>query len=116
MEARAVRRYAQVSAQKARLVVDLIRGKSVEDALGILEFTPKRGARLVAKTLRSAVANAEHEQRVDVDALYVKYVFVDEGPTAKRFLPRAHGRATPLFKRTSHITIVIDERASKQEA
>jgi large subunit ribosomal protein L22 len=116
MEARAVRRYAQVSAQKARLVVDLIRGKSVEDALGILEYTPKRGARLVAKTLRSAVANAEHEQRVDVDALYVKFAFVDEGPTAKRFLPRAHGRATPLFKRTSHITVVIDERASKQEA
>jgi len=116
MEARAVRRYAQVSAQKARLVVDLIRGKSVEDALGILEYTPKRGARLVAKTLRSAVANAEHEQRVDVDTLYVKYAFVDEGPTAKRFLPRAHGRATPLFKRTSHITVVIDERASKQEA
>ena len=116
MEARAIRRYAQLSAQKARLVVDLIRGKSVEDALGILEYTPKRGARLVAKTLRSAVANAEHEQRVDVDALYVKRAFVDEGPTAKRFLPRAHGRATPLFKRTSHITIVVDERASKQEA
>jgi len=116
MEARAIRRYAQLSAQKARLVVDLIRGKSVEDALGILEYTPKRGARLVAKTLRSAVANAEHEQRVDVDALYVKRAFVDEGPTAKRFLQRAHGRATPLFKRTSHITIVVDERGSKQEA
>ena len=78
MEARAVRRYAQVSAQKVRLVVDMIRGKSVEDALGILEYTPKRGAELVAKTLRSAVANAEHEQRVDVDALYVKRAFVDE--------------------------------------
>jgi len=116
MEARAIRRYAQVSAQKARLVIDLIRGKSVEDALGILEYTPKRSARLVAKTLRSAVANAEHEQRVDVDALYVKQAFVDEGPTAKRFLPRAHGRATPLFRRTSHITIVVDERRSKQEA
>ena len=116
MEARAIRRYAQVSAQKARLVIDLIRGKSVEDALGILEYTPKRSARLVAKTLRSAVANAEHEQRVDVDALYVKKAFVDEGPTAKRFLPRAHGRATPLFRRTSHITIVVDERRSKQEA
>jgi large subunit ribosomal protein L22 len=116
MEARAIRRYAQLSAQKARLVVDLIRGKSVEDALGILEYTPKRGARLVAKTLRSAVANAEHEQRVDVDALYVKRAFVDEGPTAKRFLQRAHGRATPLFKRTSHITVVVDERGRKREA
>ena len=114
MEARATRRYAQVSAQKARLVVDLIRGKSVETALGILEYTPKRGARLIAKTLRSAVANAEHEQRVDVDALYVKKAFVNEGPTAKRFLPRAHGRATPLFKRTSHITVVVDERGKKE--
>jgi large subunit ribosomal protein L22 len=114
MEARATRRYAQLSAQKARLVVDLIRGKSVESALGILEYTPKRGARLVAKTLRSAVANAEHEQRVDVDALYVKKAFVNEGPTAKRFLPRAHGRATPLFKRTSHITVVVDERGNKE--
>jgi large subunit ribosomal protein L22 len=114
MEARATRRYAQLSAQKARLLIDLIRGKSVETALGILEYTPKRGARLVAKTLRSAVANAEHEQRVDVDALYVKRAFVDEGPTAKRFLPRAHGRATPLFKRTSHITLVVDERGNKE--
>ena len=114
MEARATRRYAQLSAQKARLVVDLIRGKSVETALGILEYTPKRGARMVAKTLRSAVANAEHEQRVDVDALYVKKAFVNEGPTAKRFLPRAHGRATPLFKRTSHITVVVDERGNKE--
>jgi large subunit ribosomal protein L22 len=113
MEAKAIRRYAQLSAQKARLVVDLIRGKSVEDALGVLEFLPKRGARVVAKTLRSAVANAEHEQRVDVDALYVKQAWVDEGPTAKRFLPRAHGRATPLFRRTSHITIVVDERGTK---
>jgi large subunit ribosomal protein L22 len=116
MEARAIKRYAQLSAQKARLVVDLIRGKSVEDALGILEYLPKRAAGLVAKTLRSAVANAEHEQRVDVDALYVKRAWVDEGPTAKRSLPRAHGRATPIFKRTSHITIVIDERGSKREA
>ena len=114
MEARATRRYAQLSAQKARLVVDLIRGKSVESALGILEYMPKRGARMVAKTLRSAVANAEHEQRVDVDALYVKKAFVNEGPTAKRFLPRAHGRATPLFKRTSHITVVVDERGNKE--
>jgi len=113
MEARAIRRYAQLSAQKARLVVDLIRGKSVEDALAALEFLPKRGARVVAKTLRSAVANAEHEQRVDVDALYVKKAWVDEGPTANRFLPRAHGRATPLFRRTSHITIVVDERGTK---
>jgi len=110
MEVRASTRYARLSAQKARLVVDLIRGKGVEAALGILDFTPKYGARLVAKTLRSAIANAEHAQRVDVDQLFVKRAWVDEGPTAKRFLPRAHGRATQILKRSSHITIVVDER------
>ncbi|TMB06465.1 MAG: 50S ribosomal protein L22 [Deltaproteobacteria bacterium] len=98
MEARAQSRFMRITAQKARLVVDLIRGKPVERALSLLEYTPKRGARLVAKTLRSAVA------------------FVDEGPTAKRFLPRAHGRATKVFKRTSHITVVVDERPKGGEA
>jgi len=116
MEARASSKFSRITAQKARLIVDLIRGKSVESALGILEYTPKRGARMVAKTLRSAVANAEHGQRVDVDALYVKRAWVDEGPTAKRFMPRAHGRATPVFKRSSHITVVVDERRSGGEA
>jgi len=110
MEARAIQRYVRLSPQKARLVVDLIRGKGVEAALGILGFLPKRGAKIVAKTLRSAVANAENTQRVDVDDLFVKRAYVDEGPTQKRSLPRAHGRATPVFKRTSHITIVVDER------
>jgi large subunit ribosomal protein L22 len=98
MEARATSRFSRITAQKARLVVDLIRGKSVEAALGILEYTPKHG------------------QRVDVDALYVKRVWVDEGPTAKRFTPRAHGRATPVFKRSSHITVIVDERRSGAEA
>jgi large subunit ribosomal protein L22 len=116
MEARAQSRFMRITAQKARLVVDLIRGKPVEKALSLLEYTPKRGARLVAKTLRSAVANAESTQRVDVDQLYVKRAFVDEGPTAKRFLPRAHGRATKVFKRTSHITVVVDERPKGGEA
>jgi large subunit ribosomal protein L22 len=116
MEARASTRYARLTAQKMRLVVNLIRGRAVEDALGILAFTPKRGAKIVAKTLRSAVANAEHGQRVDVDALYVKRAWVDEGPTAKRFTPRAHGRATPVFKRSSHITVVVDERRKGGEA
>ncbi len=116
MEARAMTRYARLTAQKARLVVDMIRGRRVEEALGILQFTPKRGAKIVAKTLKSAVANAEHGSRVDVDALYVKRAFVNEGPTAKRSLPRAHGRATPIFKRTSHITIIVDERRPGAEA
>jgi large subunit ribosomal protein L22 len=116
MEARASSKFTRITAQKARLVVNLIRGKSVESALGILEYTPKRAARVVTKTLRSAVANAEHGQRVDVDALYVKRVWVDEGPTQKRFTPRAHGRATPVFNRSSHITVVVDERHKGGEA
>ena len=110
MEARASTRYVRVTPQKLRLVVDLIRGKNVETALGILEFTPKRGAKIVAKALKSAVANAEHGTRVDVDKLFVKRAYVDEGPTQKRSLPRAHGRATPVFKRSSHVTVVVDER------
>jgi large subunit ribosomal protein L22 len=96
--------------RKARLVVDLIRGKAVGDALSVLDFTPKRAARVIAKTLRSAVANAENTQNVDVDRLYVKRVFVDEGPTQKRTLPRAQGRATRLHKRSSHVTVVVDEQ------
>jgi large subunit ribosomal protein L22 len=115
METRASTRYARLTAQKARLVVDLIRGKPVEKAMALLEYTPKRGARTVLKTLRSAVANAESSQRLDVDALYVKRAWVDEGPTAKRFLPRAHGRATHVFKRTSHITVVVDARTAGEE-
>ncbi len=111
MEAKAVSRYLRISPQKARLVIDLIRGRGVEEALGVLEFTPKKGAKLVAKTLRSVVANAENNKNLDVDALYVKRVEVGAGPTLKRFLPRAHGRATGLHKRTSHITIVLDEKA-----
>ena len=110
METRAQSRFMRITAQKARLVVDLIRGKPVEKALSLLEYTPKRGARILLKTLRSAVANAESTQHLDVDTLYVKRAFVDEGPTAKRFLPRAHGRATKIFKRTSHITVIVDER------
>jgi large subunit ribosomal protein L22 len=116
METRATARFIRLTPQKARLVVDLIRGKPVERALAILEYTPKRGAKMVLKTLRSAVANAEHTQNVDVDVLYVKRAFVDEGPTAKRFLPRAHGRATTIFKRTSHITVIVDARHAGGEA
>ena len=114
METRATSRFVRLTAQKARLVVALIRGKKVEAAMSILEFTPKRGAKTVLKTLKSAVANAEHTQNVDVDELYVKRAFVDEGPTAKRFLPRAHGRATKIFKRTSHITVIVDAKGAAE--
>jgi len=110
MEARAVSRHLRIAPRKARGVVDLIRGKNVGEALMILDFLPRKGARLVAKTLKSVIANAESQQRVDIDHLYVRRISIDGGATLKRFLPRAHGRATPIRKRTSHITIVVDER------
>jgi large subunit ribosomal protein L22 len=111
METQAITRFVRLSPRKVRLVVDLIRGKSVEDALNVLKFTPKRSAAVVAKTLRSAVANAENTQSVDVDRLYVKRAMVDEGGMWKRFMPRAMGRATRVRKRLSHIKIVVDERS-----
>ena len=90
-------------------MVDQIRGRGVEEALNVLKFIPKRSAGLIAKTLRTAVANAENTQSVDVDRLYVKRVKVDEAGMWKRFMPRAQGRATRIRKRLSHITIVLDE-------
>jgi large subunit ribosomal protein L22 len=100
----------RVAPRKVRLVVDQIRGRKVEDALNILRLTQKRSAAIVAKTLRSAIANAENTQSVDVDRLYVKRVTVDEGGMWKRFMPRAMGRATRVRKRLSHITVIVDER------
>ncbi len=111
MEARAILKFIRVSPRRVRLVIDQIRGKKVEEALDILKFTPKRSAAIVAKVLRSAIANAENTQSVDVDRLYIKRVTVDEGGMWKRFMPRAQGRATRIRKRLSHVTVVIDERA-----
>ena len=113
MEARAISRHVRIAPRKVRLVVDLVRGKGVDEALNILDYVPKRAARVVAKTLRSVVANAQNTQRVDVDRLFVKRVYVDGGPTWKRFTPRAQGRATPIRKRTCHITVVVDERGAR---
>jgi large subunit ribosomal protein L22 len=111
MEARAILRFVRVPPRKARLVIDLIRGRDVEEALSIIRFTPKGAARVVEKVLKSAMANAQHNQGVrEVDRLFVKVAVVDEGPRWKRWVPRAMGRATPIQKRTSHITIVLDER------
>jgi large subunit ribosomal protein L22 len=110
MEARASTRYVRITARKARLVADLIRGRGVGDALTVLDYTPKKAAKILAKTLRSAVANAENTGNVDVDDLVVRKAFVDEGPTQKRTLPRAQGRATRVFKRTSHLTVVVGEK------
>ncbi len=110
MEARAVARYVRVSPRKARLVVDLIRGKSVPEAQAILRFTPRGAAEVVEKVLNSAVANAERNLKIKSDDLVVGTTFVDEGPTIKRIQPRAMGRAYRINKRTSHITVVVKQR------
>lgn len=112
MEAKASSRYLRISPRKLRLICELVAGKRVEQALSLLEFTPKKGARFVAKTLLSAVANARDQQNVDEDRLYVKRAVADTGPTTKRSLSRAHMHTTPILKRTSHLTVVVDEPAS----
>jgi large subunit ribosomal protein L22 len=100
---------ARISAQKARLVADQIRGKSVGEALNILAFSPKKGAELVKKVLESAIANAEHNDGADIDELHVSVIFVDEGVTMKRIKPRAKGRADRILKRNSHITVKVSD-------
>ncbi|MFT7559924.1 MAG: large subunit ribosomal protein L22 [Flavobacteriales bacterium] len=107
MEVAAHLRGARLSAQKARLVADMIRGKSVEDALDILTFCPKKGAELMKKVLESAIANAEHNESADVDELKVSTVYVNEGTTLKRIKPRAKGRADRILKRSCHITVKV---------
>jgi len=109
MEARAIARYVRISPRKVRLVIDLVRGKKVDEALAILEFTPKRAAKVVKKLIKSAVANAEQNPDVDVDNLYIKRIYADHGPILKRIRPRAVGRAPMIRKRTSHITIILKE-------
>jgi large subunit ribosomal protein L22 len=99
----------RISPRKARLVVDLVRGKHVQEALELLKFTRKRTAPVLAKMISSGIANARNTSTVDVDNLVVAEVMVDEGPTIKRFLPRAQGRATPIRKRTSHISVQLRE-------
>jgi large subunit ribosomal protein L22 len=109
MEAKARGKYMSVAPQKARLVIDLIRGKRVDEALTMLSLSKKAVSRDITKMLKSAVANAENNNDMDVDKLYVKRAFVDHGPTQKRMRPRAMGRGTQIRRRSSHITIVIDE-------
>jgi len=110
---RAVGRYLRVSPRKARVVADMIRGKDVEEAMNILSFVPRRACKVIEKVLTSAVANAETSPDIeDPDALYIREIMVDGGPVLKRYRPRAMGRATMIRKRTSHITIVLDERRS----
>lgn len=107
MEVAAKLKGANISAQKARLVADQVRGKSVEEALNILSFSPKKAAVLVKKVLNSAIANAEHNEGADIDELRVSTIFVDEGMTMKRIRPRAKGRADRILKRTCHITVKV---------
>ncbi len=107
MEVSAKLKGAQMSAQKARLVADQVRGKPVEQALDILAFSKRKGAFVVKKLLESAIANAEHNEGADVDELVVSTIFVDEGVTMKRLQPRAKGRADRIFKRSCHITIKV---------
>jgi len=101
-------RFARISARKARLVADLVRGQEVQEAMNILKFTPNRAAGMVSKVLQSAIANA-NEAEADVESLIVSEAFVDEGPTIKRWHPKDRGRAHPILKRTSHITVVVEE-------
>jgi large subunit ribosomal protein L22 len=111
MVVKSVGRYIRVSPRKARLVIDIIRGRDVSDALDILRNSSKAVARTIERILNVGVSNAEdNEEITDVDNLYIKEAYVDQGPTMKRFRPRAMGRATRIRKRTSHITIVLEEK------
>lgn len=109
MEIRARGRYLRISPTKLRLVTRPLSGKRVEEALQLLQFIPKKGARLVKKVVEQAVANAEQRPQVDVDTLFIKGIWVDGGPVLKRFMTRAMGRANRILKRTSHLTVVLAE-------
>lgn len=110
MEARATAKMIRVTPQKTRLVVDLVRGKDVKEALGILEYTNKSASPAVYKVVKSAASNAVNNNGLDADKLFIKEIYVDEGPTLKRFRPVSKGRGYQILKRTSHITVVVDER------
>ncbi|ERT60571.1 MULTISPECIES: 50S ribosomal protein L22 [Megasphaera] len=111
METRAITKHIRIAPRKIRIVANLIRGKKVGEAFAILKFTPKVGSRVVAKTLRSAVANAEHNFDMNVDSLYISEIFVDQDSTMKRIHPRSRGQAFKILKKSSHVTVVVKERA-----
>jgi len=119
MEAKAKARFVRVTPQKARRVVDLIRGKQAGEAVAVLKFAPQAAGETVLKVVESAIANAREaakrsNERLDESDLYIVEVYVDEGPTLKRFRPRAQGRASQILKRTSHITVVVAERETSK--
>jgi large subunit ribosomal protein L22 len=107
---RAIARYVRISPRKVKIVIDLIRGKSANEALAILKFTPKAASEVVTKLLKSAIANAENNLDLNKDDLYVAEIYADQGPTLKRVMPRARGMAFQIKKRTSHITVILDEK------
>ena len=113
MEAKAYLKYARISPRKVQIVLDLIRGKDVATAMGILKNTPKAASELLIKLLNSAVANAENNFHMDAEKLYVSECYVCPGPTLKRMMPRAQGRGDRILKRTSHITVVVREKEDK---
>jgi large subunit ribosomal protein L22 len=110
MEAKAAARYVRISPRKIRLLMRSIKGKRVEEALNLLAFAPQKGGPLLRKLINSALANANQYPDTDVDSLFIKDIYADEGPTLKRFRPRAMGRATRIRKRTSHLTVVLGEK------
>ena len=109
MEVKSVSKYVRISPQKVRKLAGAIKGKPVEAGLEILKFMPQKAAKIVDKTIRSAVANADQQQDLDVDSLVIRNVVADQGPTLKRFRARARGRGTRILKRTSHITVILEE-------
>jgi large subunit ribosomal protein L22 len=111
MEAKAIAKYVRISPRKVNVVLSLIRGKSVQEALAILKFTPKAASEVVTKVVKSAAANAENNHEMNPDNLYIAETYADQGPTLKRFQPHAQGRAFRINKRTSHVTVVVKERS-----
>lgn len=109
-EGRATLMYSRISSTKVRIVLDLIKGKDVKEAFGILKYTPKAASPILTKLLKSAVANAENNNNLNIDDLYVAECYANQGPTLKRIMPRAQGRANRILKRTSHITLVVKEK------
>ena len=110
MEAKAIAKYVRTSPRKAGQICSLVRGKNVDEALAILKYMPQKSAGIIAKVVKSAAANAENNMNMDPKKLYVSEVYANQGPTLKRFMPRAQGRATGIRKRTSHIGVTVQER------
>ena len=110
MEAKAIAKYVRTSPRKAGQICSLVRGKNVDEALAILKYMPQKSAGIIAKVVKSAAANAENNMNMDTKKLYVSEVYANQGPTLKRFMPRAQGRATGIRKRTSHIGVTVQER------